>query len=69
MKDQLLWIICLVRFISSKIEVDQWKKSGEVNNIQLSPCIIVILSVTEINHILQNSFFEIRCVIQFWIKL
>ncbi|MCV6575013.1 MAG: hypothetical protein OIF58_04690, partial [Cohaesibacter sp.] len=56
------WIPCHNFFVAPQIKVDDWVKRLEVGELQLDVGVVVVLSVPEIDQIVQNPQSEVVLV-------
>ena len=68
MEFELFRVACKTFFGVSQIKVDDWVERLEVGELQLNAGIVVVLSVSEIDQIVQNSYFEVVLVIKLRVK-
>ena len=68
MEFELFWIPCRNFFAAPQIKVDDWVKRLEVGELQLDVGVVVVLSVPEIDQIVQNPQSEVVLVFSLGVK-
>ena len=68
MEFELFRVACHTFFGVPKIKVDDWVERLNVGELQLKAGIVVVLSVSEIDQIIQNSYFAVMVVIKLRVK-
>ena len=67
MEFELFRVTCHT-FGVSKVKVDNWVQLLKIGKLQLNSGVVVVLSVSEIDQIIQNSYFKIMVVIKLRVK-